>query len=220
VVPIDRLLPVPSNIDPIHAAPMTCALGTAYHAVITRAQVTPGATVAVIGLGGVGIHALQIASAAGTQATGLDISQSAIEVARELNLSAHAAEVYDNERRLLAGSNSEGLDVVIDTVSNPSSIAQAERLIRAGGRIVCVGYSLGTSLDIPTTRFVLDEIELLGSRYVGMDELSRAIRLVASGRVQTVIDRVEALENANRALDALEAGEIVGRAVLDVSGPS
>jgi D-arabinose 1-dehydrogenase-like Zn-dependent alcohol dehydrogenase len=53
-----------------------------------------------------------------------------------------------------------------------------------------------------------------------MDELSRAIRLVASGRVQTVIDRVEALENANRALDALEAGEIVGRAVLDVSGPS
>jgi D-arabinose 1-dehydrogenase-like Zn-dependent alcohol dehydrogenase len=218
VAPLDRLLPVPSNIDPIHAAPMTCALGTAYHAVVTRGGVAAGATVAVIGLGGVGIHALQIAGAAGAQASGLDVSQAAIEAAQQLELSAYHAPDLDQERRLLAGADGEGIDIVIDTVSNPSTIAQANRLVRPGGRIVSVGYSLDSSFDIPTARFVLDEIELLGSRYVRMDELARAIRLVATGRIQTVVDRVEPLENANRALEALEAGEVVGRAVLDIAG--
>ena len=42
VVPLDRLIPIPETIDPIHAAPMSCALGTAYRSVITRGGVGPG----------------------------------------------------------------------------------------------------------------------------------------------------------------------------------
>jgi D-arabinose 1-dehydrogenase-like Zn-dependent alcohol dehydrogenase len=53
---------------------------------------------------------------------------------------------------------------------------------------------------------------------VRLDELERAIRLVADGRVQTVVDRVLPLESANQAFEALEAREVVGRVVLDVAG--
>jgi D-arabinose 1-dehydrogenase-like Zn-dependent alcohol dehydrogenase len=202
VAPLDRLTVVPDGIDPVHAAPLTCALGTAYRAVLTRGGVTAGTRVVVIGLGGVGIHALQIAHAAGARATGIDLSERALDVARSLDLDVD--------------SSPAEVDVVVDTVGTPATIAQAERLVRPGGRIVAVGYGVDRSFELPSARFVLEEVEVVGSRYVARDELERAIRLVADGRVQTVVDRVLPLERANEAFAALEAGEVVGRVVLEL----
>jgi D-arabinose 1-dehydrogenase-like Zn-dependent alcohol dehydrogenase len=218
VVPIDRLVPVPPGIDPVHAAPLTCALGTAYRAVVTRGRVVPGASVVVVGLGGVGIHALQIAAATSASAVGIDLSERAIAVAGELGLTAFAAGDPDTERRLLHTFGGDGVDAVVDTVGTAESLRQAERLVRPGGRIVAVGYSLEGVVELPAAPVVLQEKELIGSRYVRMDELERAIGLVADGRVRTVVGRVEPLERANLGLEALEAGEVVGRVVLDVGG--
>jgi 2-desacetyl-2-hydroxyethyl bacteriochlorophyllide A dehydrogenase len=218
VAPIDRLTPVPPGIDAVHAAPLTCALGTAYRSVLTRGGVTAGTRALVIGLGGVGIHALQIAHAAGARAAGIDRSERAVAAAAGLGLDARAAADPDLEPGLLAATAGDGFDVVIDTVGHADSIAQADRMVRPGGRIVAVGYALGEVLGLPAPRLVLDEVELVGSRYVLRDELERAIRLVADGRVQVVVDRVEPLEAANDAFAALEGGEVVGRVVLDVAG--
>jgi D-arabinose 1-dehydrogenase-like Zn-dependent alcohol dehydrogenase len=217
VVPIDRLVPVPPGIDPVHAAPLTCALGTAYRAITTRGRVGPGSSVVVIGLGGVGMHALQIAAAASARAVGIDLSERAIAVAEGLGLTAFGSD-SDTERRLLRAFGGDGVDAVVDTVGTADSLRRAERLVRPGGRIVAVGYALEGVLELPVAPLVLQEKELVGSRYVRMDELDRAIRLVADGRVRTVVDRVEPLEEVNRGLEALEAGEVVGRVVLDVGG--
>ena len=218
VVPVDRLAPVPPGIDPVHAAPLTCALGTAYRSVVTRGRVAGGTRTVVIGLGGVGLHALQVASAVGAMAIGLDISDRAIAAAHELGLDARRADAADIEPELLAASGGDGIDVVVDTVGRDATISQAERLVRPGGRIVAVGYAVDTSFVVPAARFVIEEVELIGSRYVQRDELARAIRLVAEGRVRMVIDRVTPLEDANDALAALEANEVVGRVVLDIAG--
>jgi D-arabinose 1-dehydrogenase-like Zn-dependent alcohol dehydrogenase len=218
VAPIDRLTPVPPGIDAVHAAPMTCALGTAYRSVVTRGRVAAGTRVVVIGLGGVGLHALQVAHAVGALAIGLDVSDRAIGAAHELGLDARRGDVAGIEAELLAASGGEAADVVVDTVGRDATIRQAERLVRPGGRIVAVGYAVDTSFAVPAARFVLEEVELIGSRYVQRDELARAIRLVADGRVQMVVDRVTPLEEANDALAALEANEVVGRVVLDVAG--
>ena len=218
VAPLDRLTLVPPNLDAVHAAPLTCALGTAYRAVVTRGRVGPGSRAVVIGLGGVGIHALQIAHAAGASAVGIDISEGAVAAAGELGLAAHRSDDPETEERLLAATDGEGADVVVDTVGHPATFSQAERLVRAGGRIVGVGYALESLLELPTARFVLEEKELVGSRYMRMDELERAIRLVAEGRIRTVVGRVGPLERANQGLEAVEAGQVVGRVVLDVAG--
>jgi alcohol dehydrogenase len=220
VVPIDRLTRVPDEIDPIHAAPLTCAVGTSYRAVTTRGEVTPGSRVVVIGLGGVGIHALQIANATGARVTGLDVSSRALDVADRLGLDALQADDPEIEERLLRLAGESGIDVVIDTVGAESTLAQAFRLVRPGGRIVGVGYDVASRIVLPTARFVLEEVELVGSRYVALDELERTIALVADGRVEPVIDRVLPLAEANAALEALEAGDVVGRVVLDVAGVS
>ena len=218
VVPLDRVLAVPEDLDPFHAAPLTCALGTAYRAVVTRGGVEPGARVAVVGIGGVGIHALQVARAVGGLAVGIDRSPGALRAARDLGLDARDAEHPDLATVLLAESAGQGYDVVVDTVGRPATLATAERLVRPGGRIVLVGYAVGQAVELPSARMVLEEIQVVGSRYARRSELEQAIRLVAAGRVQMVVDRVLGLEQADEAFGALEAGEVVGRLVLQVAG--
>jgi D-arabinose 1-dehydrogenase-like Zn-dependent alcohol dehydrogenase len=217
LVPLDRVVAVPQGIEPVHAAPMTCALGTAFRATITRGRTAPATRVVVVGLGGVGIHAVQIARCAGAEVVGLDVSDDAISATRDLGIEARRADDPATVERIIAETG-EGVDVVVDTVGHEASISSSYAMTRPGGRIVAVGYSLTESFMIHSARFVLDEVELVGSRYVRMHELERAIRLVAEGKVQTVIDRVLPLENVNDAFEALENGKVVGRVVLDVAG--
>lgn len=213
-VPLDRLIEVPDGIDSEHAAPMTCALGTAYRAIVTRGAVTAGARVAVIGIGGVGIHALQVARAAGGIAVGLDRSAAAIDAAHALGLDARAPEAAQT---LLDETGGLGFDTVVDTVGNPATIATADMLVRPGGRIVVVGYAVGQALELPSDRLVLEEVQVIGSRYALRSEIEQAIRLVADGRVQMVVDRVLDLADADEAFADLEAGKVVGRMVLRVN---
>lgn len=216
VVPLDRLVVVPDSIDPVRAAPLTCAIGSAYRAVVNRGRTTAGDRVAVIGLGGVGIHALQIAHAAGAEVIGLDIAAGPLNAAANLGLTAMRGDDAASESRVLAG-NPGGVDIVIDTVGHAETMRQAHRLVRAGGRIVAVGYSMTSGFSFASPRFVLEEVEVVGSRYVALDELTSVIRLVESGRVAPVIDRVLPLSGVNEAFAALERGEVVGRVVLDVA---
>jgi len=214
-VPVDRLIRVPPSIDPIHAAPLSCALGTAYRSVVVRGRVRAGTSAAIVGLGGIGIHAAQIARAAGARVVGFDVHGPTLEKARELGLDARLAD-EEAAADAVAAAGGEGLDVVLDTVGRADTLALALRLVREGGRLVGVGYGPTSALEVPTPRFVLGELELVGSRYAHRDDLERAIALVASGQVRPVVGMVRPLEAVNDVLEALELGAVVGRAVLEV----
>jgi D-arabinose 1-dehydrogenase-like Zn-dependent alcohol dehydrogenase len=216
-VPVERLIPIPPTIDPIEAAPMSCALGTAYRAVVVRGDVRPGTSVAIVGLGGVGIHAAQIARAAGARVVGFDPHAPTLSAAHDLGLDGRPgdADTVAAARQELAP---EGLDVVVDTVGQPATLDAADRLVRQGGRIVAVGYGSASELALATPRLVLGELEVLGSRYAHRADLDRAIALVASGRVQPIVGLVRPLEQVNEVFAALVEGEVVGRAVLDIAG--
>lgn len=219
-VPVDRLVAVPPSIDPVHAAPLSCALGTAYRSVVVRGGVRASSQVAILGLGGVGIHAAQVAAAAGAAVAGFDVHEPALGAARELGLDARRADDPGAERAVLERTGGLGVDVVVDTVGHADTLALALRLVRPGGRIVGVGYSPSSALAVPTPRFVLGELELVGSRYAHRDDLERAVALVASGRVRPIVGLVRPLEEVNEVFEALESGSVVGRAVLDVAGVS
>lgn len=217
IAPLERLLVVPDGIDSAHAAPMTCALGTAYRAVVTRGGALPGARMAIIGLGGVGIHALQVARAAGALAVGIDRSAAALEVAQGLDLAALQAEDPGTFTELMERSGGLGYDAVIDTVGRPETIELAISLLRPGGRLVAVGYAVERAFEAPSAKLVLEELQLIGSRYARRSEMEQAIRLVADGRVKMIVDQVLPLEQADEAFAALERGEVVGRLVLSVA---
>jgi D-arabinose 1-dehydrogenase-like Zn-dependent alcohol dehydrogenase len=216
-VPVERLVPIPRSVDAVHAAPVSCALGTAYRSVVVRGGVRPGASVVVIGLGGVGIHAAQVARASGARVLGLDRHEPTLEAARELGFDARPP-TGEAEAAATEQGGGEGPDLVIDTVGHADTLALATRLVRTGGRVVGVGYSPQSEIAVKTPRFVLGELELVGSRYARRDDLERAVALVASGLVRPVVGLVRPLEAVNEVFEALESGDVVGRAVLDVAG--
>lgn len=216
-VSVDRLAPIPDGIDAIHAAPMSCALGTAYRSVVTRGGVRAGTTAVVLGLGGVGIHAAQIARAAGARTVGFDLDARALKAAAELGLDARRSDDDAAVNEIIASTGGDGADVVVDAVGAEATLALARRLVRKGGTVVGVGYSPSTTLSVPTPSFVLDETIYLGSRYAHRDDLVNAISLVTRGLVQPVVGLVRPLDAVNEVFTALEAGEVVGRAVLEVA---
>jgi propanol-preferring alcohol dehydrogenase len=182
--------------------------------VIARGGVRPGTSVAVIGLGGVGIHAAQIARAAGARVVGFEVHEPSLAMAETIGITAVASGNAGGE----ADERGDGFDVVVDTVGHEETFAQAGRLVRTGGRIIGVGYGPDAAFSIPSPRLVLGEIEVVGSRYAHRDDMERAIAMVAAGLVRPVVGMVRPLEEVNEVFDALRAGEVVGRAVLDVAG--
>ena len=214
-VPEDRLLPLPENLRPEEAAILSCASGTGYRAV-TRGRVQPGETVVVLGVGGVGLHTLQIARAAGARVIAVDIDQRKLTKAKALGATA-AVPAQEAEAHVRDLTNGLGADAVIVTASYEDALVHATHMVRRGGRVVGVGYTVGHPFRVPADPFVLHEIEYIGSRYVLRSELERVLRLAADGVLKPVVDSVLPLEEANEAIERLEKGDVIGRVVLRVT---
>jgi D-arabinose 1-dehydrogenase-like Zn-dependent alcohol dehydrogenase len=219
-VPDDCVLPLPQNIPPEHGGPLTCALGTAYQAVVSRGGVRAGEAMVVLGAGGVGLQAVQIGRAAGAHVLAIDLQAHRLEAARHAG--AHEAFPAGEGvgERVRAATAGRGADLVIDTVGHHDSLATSTGLARTGGRIVVVGYS--TDPDeypvLPTDRLVLGQLSVLGTRYTTRLELRRALTLVARGLVQPVISGMFPLEQANEALAMVREDRATGRVVVRLSG--
>ncbi|MBX5491333.1 MAG: alcohol dehydrogenase catalytic domain-containing protein [Chloroflexi bacterium] len=216
VVPASHVLPLPPTVPPERAAALSCATGTAYRAVVTRGQVRPGETALVIGAGGVGLHAVQLARAAGARVLAVDVDARKLEAARAHGAAATALAEGAAAwvRRLTDGA---GAEVVLDCAGRAESLALASEVVAPGGRVVLVGYTVGERYPIPSAETMMAEISYLGSRYVLRHELARAIQLVADGVIQPVVDSVLDLEEANLALARLHDEGAAGRIVLKVA---
>lgn len=218
VVPASHVLPVPSSVSVAESAAMSCALGTGYRAVMTRGRAQPGETVVVLGAGGVGLHALQFARAAGCRTVAIDIIESKLHAARSLGadevvLAQHAA---PRVREITGGRLA---DLVVDCVGTGDATRHAVALARKGGRVVQVGYTTDESRFpvLPTDALALREVSLTGSRYVTRPELARAIDLVGRGVVRPVISSILDLSEANEALARVQTDQAIGRIVLEVA---
>ncbi|HEX9532019.1 MAG TPA: zinc-binding dehydrogenase [bacterium] len=217
-VPASHVLPVPPNVTAVESAAMSCALGTGYHAVVTRGRVQAGETVVVLGAGGVGLHALQFARVAGCRIVAVDINQSKLDAARSIGTD-EALLLQEAQPRVREMTGGRGADLVIDCVGNGEATQNALGLVRKGGRIVQVGYTTDATHfpRLPTDAVALREVSLIGARYITRPELARAIELVSRGLVRPVISDVMDFSQANEALARVRADEAVGRIVLQVA---
>jgi alcohol dehydrogenase len=214
-VPVERLLRVPDTIPTLDLPVLTCAMGTAYRAVVTRGAARAGEDVVVLGLGGVGIHAAQIAASCGARVLGIDVDDLKLAVARSLGIEvALASDVEEATRSFFEGA---GADAIIETTGIPTQLELGRRIGRPGSRIVAVGYRSGAEAAIASDHLALWEYTVLGSRYAIRAEIERGIRLVAEGAVRLIVDEVLKLEDANDAVERLERGEVVGRLVLQIN---
>lgn len=219
VVPEDCVLPLPPNVRPEHGGPLSCALGTAYHAVVTQGGVQAGDTVAILGAGGVGLHAVQVARAAGALVLAVDLQRHRLDAARVAGADGAFQAGDDAPGAVREATRGRGADVVVDTVGHHGSLLAATDLVRTGGRIVMVGYTVAAAEypPLPSERLVLGQISVTGSRYVTRRELRRAFDLVARGLVHPIVAEEVPLERANDALAMIREDRVTGRVVVRVA---
>ena len=214
VAPARNAVPIPDSLSFADAAPIGCGVTTALHA-CELARVSPGDTVVVYGIGGVGYGLVQIARLRGARVIGIGRSPEKLALASTLGADAlvDAARVDDVAAEVRTVTEGRGADVVFELVATAPTMAASTAMLARRGRLVFVGYS-EDAFTVHPIQLVILEAQVLGSVGNTLAELGEAVRLVAEGKVRTVVDRVLPLESYSTALEALRAGSVVGRIVL------
>ncbi len=207
VVPAGNLARLPDNIPYEQGAILTDAVATPYHGLTRRGRLMPGETVVVVGCGGLGIHAVQLARILGAgMIVAVDVSEVALERAR-----AQGADLVfrpdqgDAVRFIQDATGGMGADLAIECVGKQKSIALSVACLRVGGRAVVVGLGGEPIITLPPTEFVRREVDLIGAYAFTVREISELIRLVAKGSldISGSISKRIPLEEINEGLEAL-----------------
>ncbi|GGB40413.1 alcohol dehydrogenase [Sphingomonas metalli] len=205
---------------PLHeAALFGCAVLTGVGAVINTAAVRAGQTVAVVGLGGVGLAAVLGAIAAGAaQVIAVDLMEDKLALARGLGASATVlagADAAAQVRALTAG----GCDVVLEMAGSVRALESAVAMTRRGGTTVTAGLPpADAALPVNIVALVGEERTLKGS-YIGtcvpMRDIPRYVALYRAGRlpVDRLVSGYLSLAEINQGFDALAEGRAVRQIV-------
>ena len=212
-MPAAQLVRVPEHV-PWPDAAVCCDAGiTAFHAV-ERARVRLGETVVIVGVGGVGSVAIQLAGAAGARVLAVDRLPVKLERARAMGADA-ALDSTQVDVTEAIGELTKGLgaDCVIDVVGNEETMTYGVDSLRHGGRLVIVGYT-PEHYALSGRQLAQNELEIIGSRCGRLQDLIDTVQLVAAGKIQSIVTDQYPLTEANQALASLRAGEVSGRGVL------
>ena len=213
VVPEAAVIPVPDDVALEPLAVIGCAVATGIGAAVNTAQVQLGDSVAVIGCGGVGLNAIQGARLRGAGTIiGVDVIGEKLEAARRFGATDTVdASSEDTVEALKGMTDGRGVDIAIEAIGNPSTVATAVKSLRRGGTAVQVGIApYGTEVTIDMT-LLLDERKLLGCYYGSLRpayDIPRYIDLYRAGRL--LVDELITAEieqhQINEAFELLHEG--------------
>ena len=202
-------VPVPDALTDVEAAPLFCAGVTSYRA-LHQAGVAAGQRVAVVGVGGLGHLAIQIARAAGAEVLALDVDQAKLDAARALG-AAHAFDARDPDApKAVRGVG--GAHVAVVTSAARAAYEVALKCLRPTGTLSVVGLP-PEPLQFKALALVGGEYRVQGSSVGTRADLRATLALAASGRLRCHC-HARPLAEANAALDELRAGHVQGRTVL------
>lgn len=201
VAPLKNLVKLPDSVSFADAAVATDSVATAYHAVVAEGCVSKSTTVAVIGLGGLGLNGVAIAALRGARVFGVDINMDKFEQARALGAVDCATS--------LAQFGGETFDVVLDFAGAQATVDAALTAVRPGGCVVLVGLA-AQKVQITTTSLVTQNVSLRGSTSASIQEFREVLDLLASGSLKPYVEEI-AFEDIPKGLDMLGRGEVNGR---------
>ncbi len=189
------------------------AIGTSYHAITGLAKVRPGQNVLIVGAGGLGIHAVQIAKLRGAHVTVVDLDPNARDLAKTYGAD-ETLDSTDAPKAITDLTEDRGMDVVIEIVGHPQTLDWSLPALKSGGKLILVGYAPEHPFALNTMMMHYNEYEIIGCRFVTKAELRELIQLVESGKIKPVVTQTFPFDQVNEALETLKAGEITGRIVL------
>ncbi|MBT5502070.1 MAG: zinc-binding dehydrogenase [Actinobacteria bacterium] len=217
-VPASMCLPIADSLSFQSAAASIVTLGSAWHALTSRAQVKVGETVLIHSIGsGVGTAGLQICKKAGARVIGTVGSDAKIQQA----LDAGADHVFNHQshdfvEEVMAYTQGRGVDVVLDMVGG-EAFARSMFAMRPNGRLVTVGAHGGEVVELDVISFFRNHVTYMGSHSMSRLELGKVLELLADGTFVPEIHGVYPLEEASEAHRLLTNRENFGKVLLDPS---
>ena len=213
LVPDARFLVPIHDLDPVLAAPLTDAGITTYSAIKAALPgIWPGSTAVVIGVGGLGIYAVQyLRLLTGARIIAVDSTEDRLTLARDYGADDVVSSGPDAAHRIRDLSGGLGAAFVLDCVGVHATLATAVAALSWRGRLTMVGAGGGS---IPFDFFkVPPGAQLTTSLNGGSIALMEVVEMAALGRLKVLVDRYS-LSEAQQAYDDFEHGRLVGRAVL------
>ena len=210
------LVKLPDSVGD-HEAPLACGGLTAYGAVkkLLKHHVLPGRPIAVIGAaGGLGHYAVQIANAFGYKVVGVDIGAERLDFVRSLgaHLAVGADEAVDVVQRELGG-----VDASLVFSAKMAGFGLGMKLLRRRGLFVAVGLPATSegNIELNPFEFFMKDPTIIYSAVGTVQDMRELIDLAAAGRVKSHVSRVGALSELDTIFDELQAGQYLGRAVVN-----
>jgi len=214
-VPGVNVIPKPKNLSWEEAAALPLVTLTAWHMLVTRAQVQPGEDVLIHAAGsGVGSLGIQIARLRGARVITTASSDDKLEKARELGADQtinYSSEDWAKQIKRLTGGR--GVDVVFEHTGSatwPGSIMS----LKKGGRLVTCGATSGYDARTDLRQVFYRHLTILGSFMGSKSELLAAMKFVESDQIRAVVDRTLPLADARRAHELMEDRAQFGKLVL------
>lgn len=215
VAPVANLLDI-GEADPVQATAFGLTHLTAYRMLVTRAQLRPGQTVLVTGIGGgVALAALGLARHFGCRT--IVTSRHADKLQRARALGADHAILDDGgdwSKAVRAATGRRGVDIVIDSIGR-SVLPACVRGMARGGCFVTCGCTSGFEGTLDLARVFWNQLSILGSTMGSMREFREVVQLFRSGAVKPTVDSTLRPEQGADAYARLESGAQFGKVVVD-----
>lgn len=217
-LPARNVLPLPDGATFAEGALAADGVATPLH-VCERADVGDDDVVLVLGgAGRIGYHLAQVAGRRGARVLAADVADDRLAHADSAgdHVTAVDARADDFAARLVdATPDGGGPTVVVDTVGDVETLRAAWDAMAMGGRVVSLTTHHDRTFDAPMTEYVVTEASFLGSRYATMDEVVRAARLLADGRVEAGLGPRLTLADVPDYHRRLRGGRVAGMGVLE-----
>jgi len=216
-VPANNILSIPNGLSFEEAAAAPLVFLTAWHMLVTRANLKPGENVLVWAAGsGVGSAAIQVAKLLGAKviatAGSSDKLDKAKKIGADLTINHHSQDVPAEVKRL---TNGKKANVVFDHVGQ-ATWEKSMRSMAPGGRLVNCGVTSGGKAEIDIRYVFVRQFSMMGSYMGGRGELLKVLSFFEDGRLKPVVDSVFPLKEAAAAQSRMEKSEHFGKIVLKV----
>jgi S-(hydroxymethyl)glutathione dehydrogenase/alcohol dehydrogenase len=213
---------VETDVPAEQLALIGCGVTTGVGAALNTAQITPGATVTVIGCGGVGQSVIQGARIAGASRI---FAVDPVELKRKTAEQFGATDLIDPAagdpvEQVKAATQGRGTDYSFEVIGLPETIVQAFSVARRGGTAVVVGMpALDAMVTLPGMALFHGNKRLLGCMYGSAQvrrDFPRFVSLVETGRLDlgSMVSRHIHLDEVNEAFRAMEAGEVIRSVIV------
>jgi 2-desacetyl-2-hydroxyethyl bacteriochlorophyllide A dehydrogenase len=214
-LPAYNFCPFDEGISFSEMAVLPDAVVTSYHALKTMAEVKVGQDVLIMGIGGLGIQAVQIAKLMGARVFAVARREGPLKLASEYGADFLIDSSKEgSSKNVLEMTQGRGVDVVIENVGSAQSMKWSLPCLKRRGRLVLVGYDPSDPYPLNPMEMHYNEWTICGSRVSTKQELIEVIDLVQRGKIKPVVSKLFMWEKANEAMQEIQKRTGIGRTVL------